>query len=121
MRVLPVRPDNEEEDIAAGRVTLREKIDHPSQATMIVRGNDADVAHFADRCGSRSSPFPYRETVWVQDTRIFTPELARQLFDGHDGAAGVVVDYKAKPVEWLTADATLYAIDRAFRNGETSK
>ena len=116
MRTLSVRPGQEERDIASGREILQEAIDHPSKTVMIVRYHSPEVARFVDKAATRSDPFPWRETVWVTDRRIFEPGLETKLFDANDTACGVVLDLLDRPVAHLTADATLAAIDRAFRD-----
>jgi hypothetical protein len=92
MRTLSVRPDQEERDIASGREILQEAILHPSKTVMIVRYHSPEVARFADKAATRSDPFPWRESVWVTDRRIFAPGQETELFDSNDPACGVVLD-----------------------------
>jgi hypothetical protein len=119
MRTLSVRPGHEEQDIFSGRAILQESIAHPSKTVMVVRFHSPEVARFADKAATRSDPFPWRETVWVTDRRIFAPGQEAELFNGHDGACGVALDLRDRPVVWLAPDATPFAIDRAFRQAET--
>lgn len=119
MRTLTVRPGHDAEDIASGQAVLQESINHPSKTVMVIRFHSPEVGRFADKSATRSDPFPWRETVWVTDRRIFALGQEAELYGGQDDACGVVLDLRNEPVERLKPDATSFAIDRAFRRGET--
>jgi hypothetical protein len=119
MRTLTVRSGHEAEDVASGQAILLEAINHPSKTLMVIRFHDPDVGRFADKSATRSDPFPWRETVWVTDRRIFAPGQEEDLYKGHAAACGVVLDMRNEPLVWLEADATSIAIDGAFRRAET--
>lgn len=117
MRILPVRTGREDEDIASGRNTLAAEMAHPAKTVMVIRGNTPEVAQFADLAAARSDAFGFREAVWVQDDRIFTP-VQLGWFQGRAQTCAVVLNFDDQPIEWLTPDAMLFDIERAFLRGQ---
>jgi hypothetical protein len=120
MRVLAVRPGNVEQDMAAGRATLDAALENPSTTVMIIRRDDPEVAGFADLAAGRSDPFPWRDSVWVMDERIFRTADANRWFAGRPSACAVVLNMKDEPVVWLDPDAQIFDIDDAFLTAERS-
>ena len=110
MRILNVRDGKEPLDIAVGRGVIHGEISQPSKNLMLIRGNNPDVAAFADRCDVRSKAFGWRETIWIQDDRVLDGATSALFGD----AAAVVLGFSDKPVETLSLDADLLAIEQAF-------
>lgn len=117
MRVLTVRADHVDADVAAGIDVLKSEIQHPAKVVMVVRGTAPEVGRFADRAEARASVVPYRSVIWVQDERILDA-FGGELFEAGGSACAVIVDLDDQPAEYLEPDASLYDIDRAFRTVE---
>lgn len=118
MRVLSVRASHDTADIASGRAILAEMIGHPSKTVMIIRRVGPQITRFADKAGTRSDPFPWREIVWITDPRIFGPGQEEMLFAGHAGACAVVLDFQSQASAWLDPSAQLFDIEDAFLGAE---
>jgi hypothetical protein len=118
MRIVDIRPGQEELDIKAGKEILDSELKHQAKSVMIIVGDSADIAQFADRAGIRVNPFPMREAVWLKLTptralRILTPEQAKEWFpDGGEGA--VVLDFDDKVSDRLPPSTSIVDIERAF-------
>lgn len=117
MRILPVRPGSEAEDIGNGRKTLAAEIAHPAKTVIIIRGNEPHIGQFADRAAVRSDSFGFREAVWVQSDEILTEDQIA-WFKGHERVCAVVLDFDDKPIVWLGPDSTLFEIEKAFLVGQ---
>lgn len=114
MRVLEIRANHQEEDIETAQKVISSEIDRPSTNVMIVRGDSAEIAQFADNADARSEPFPYRQVIWAKSNLILTDVQKSGWFGSRDEACGVIFDFNDTPVAWLSADATLYDIEDAF-------
>jgi len=114
MRILSVRPEHEEEDIAKARTTLDSTIQHPSTTVVVVRRVGPQISQFADKVASRTDPFPWRDSVWVTDQRIFRPGEEARLFTSHSTAAGAILDMNNAPAGLLEPDATIPEIEEAI-------
>lgn len=114
MRILDIRPGHEQEDTDAGRVILAAEIARPSRTIMIIRGRGHDVGMFAETAAARAAPFPWREAIWVKDTRIFTAGQEQALYAGQDDACAAILDLDDVPARWLATDASAMDIERAW-------
>lgn len=114
MRVLAVRNGHEAEDIASGQAILQSEIAHPAKTVMVVVGDTPEITRFADSAGARSDPFPFREAVWVKDTRIIDNTPRSEWFQSHESACAVVLDFDDRPSGWLGPGASLFEIEMAF-------
>lgn len=112
MRILDVRDDRVDDDVAFGRRALQIELEHPARTVMIVLGSETEVSKLADRVASRADAFPWRAAVWVRDRRILT-EDQRQWFEDHRTRA-VALDFADHPVETLRGDSDLFTVERAF-------
>jgi len=118
MRVLSIRADSETADIKSGRAILAEAIGHPSTVVMVIRNTGADVTRIADKAAVRSDPFPWREVLWVTDSRLFRDGQEDKLFAGHPTACGVALDFTGQPKAWVEPSAQLFDIEMAFLKAE---
>ena len=118
MRVLSVRAASRAADIKSARTILGETVGHPSKTVMIIRRVGPEITRFADKAGTRSDPFPWREIVWVTDQRIFRPGQEDELFGAHPDACAVVLDLAGHPATWLDPSAQLFDIEDAFLGAE---
>ena len=118
MRVVDVRNDHIDEDVAEGRRILQAEINHPSMSVLIVRGTSADISGFVDKASVRCDPFPWRSGVWVRDERVFESGDRTRWFGGHDDACAVFLDFQDRPTSWLAADAELFDIEKAWLRAE---
>ena len=119
MRIVDVRPGNEDEDIAAGKVVVNMELDHPAKTVAIIRGEDPLTAQFADRVGVRSDPFPWREAVWLKvdnDTvkRILSADQYSTCFGSDESAAAAILDFADQLSSHLDNSASLMDIENAF-------
>jgi hypothetical protein len=118
MRVLEVRTNHQDEDIKMAQMAITSEINRPSTNVMILRGDSAEIAQFADNADARSEPFPYRQVIWAKSDLILTDVQKNDWFGSHDGACAVIFDFNDIPVTWLSADATLYDIEDAFLSAQ---
>lgn len=114
MRILEIREQHSDEDIAQARKIVEEEVGHPAKTVMIIRGSTAEVGQFADRAAVRSDAFPWREVVWVKGEGILTTQQADNWFGNDDTACAAVLDFNDAPAVHLTEGSTLYAIEQAF-------
>lgn len=114
MRILDVRTSDEAADIQKGRGTLLAEISHPSKTVMIIRGNNPEISRFADAAAGRAAPFPWREVVWVKNSKIFEIGQETQLFGSDASNCAVILNLEDKPTAFLPADSSLLDIEEAF-------
>lgn len=114
MRVLDVRPDFREQDIAEAREVLGMEIGHPSKNVMLVLGSSPEAGQLADRGAIRGNPFPHREVIWIRSRQILTEDEMQKWFGGQGEESAVFLDFGDRPCARLGLDATLFDIEKAF-------
>lgn len=111
MRMLEAAPSCGIKEAEIARQILLDEITKPNRVVVVIRGNSPEIATFADRVDRVIGSSPWRQAIWVRDSRIMKKKDEDRWFGNAENACAVVLNFQDEPTGTLHADSSIYDIE----------